>query len=571
MQRTLLSLCTLSVLGSLASAQDFERFAPKQVQPNTSKPVQLDVPNQLEEVSNNKDVILPSLNGVTFHLSEDKVSKDALNTGGVVVAEDSIMQQEGFQNLIGEYLGEPLSMHSLNKLTNAIVLYYRSQNVPVVDVVLPEQDITHGVLQVLVIEGRVGEVKVTGNKHFSDDLLRKNVRFESGDRIYSDALIADVNWINNNPFVSARPIFAPGVRPYTTDLILEVDDARPLRYYVGYENSGNELTGSNRYLLGLNWGNAFGVGHQLNYQFTTADDFDELNAHSFSYAVPLQWRHNLSFYGSYVGTSVDTGPFTIDGDSYEAGVRYSVPLTSFEKFDHEVYGGFVWKSAENALEFGVVPAVGTKTEIAQLELGWKGQKRFEKSVNRFDLSVVYSPGDLFGDNGDAEFAASRTGAEANYVYARLEYDFLYQLPKKMTWSSELKAQWSDANLLSSDQLPLGGYSSVRGYDEREFIGADSGVVARNELRFPEISVFKKQDLWQFLLFSDVAWTEAHRGEITRADATTSNSGELWSAGLGARLRVAKNFTLRSDYGFQLKDAGSDRSNGKLHVGGLLTF
>ena len=44
-----------------------------------------------------------------------------------------------------------------------------------------------------------------------------------------------------------------------TDLLLLTNERKPLRFYVGLEDSGVELTGRQRAIAGVNWGNAFGL------------------------------------------------------------------------------------------------------------------------------------------------------------------------------------------------------------------------------------------------------------------------------------------------------------------------
>ena len=50
------------------------------------------------------------------------------------------------------YLGQPVTRGKLNELVKSIIVYYREHDRPVVDVAVPAQDITNGVLQIVVLE-----------------------------------------------------------------------------------------------------------------------------------------------------------------------------------------------------------------------------------------------------------------------------------------------------------------------------------------------------------------------------------------------------------------------------------
>src|SRR5260370_37782724 len=103
-------------------------------------------------------------------------------------------------------------------------------------------------------------------------------------------MLADLNWLNSNPFREVSLLYTPGKSAGTTDVILQTKDRFPLRVYAGYEDSGNPPLGRERWLAGFNWGNAFWADHQLSYQFTTSSDVASMRAYSLTYTAPLPSR-----------------------------------------------------------------------------------------------------------------------------------------------------------------------------------------------------------------------------------------------------------------------------------------
>ena len=180
---------------------------------------------------------------------------------------------------------------------------------------------------------------------------------QPGDHVSEKRLLADIDWLNRNPFREVTPGFRQGDQPGLSDLQLEVQDRLPIRIFGGYEDTGTKLTGRDRLFGGVNWGDAFRQGHQLNYQYTADTSFEHLTAHSASYIVPLPWRHMLSVYGTHVDIDANlprpTTNSTLNstGLNYQGALRYSVPLPFSRNYQHEASIGFDFKHNKNDLLF----------------------------------------------------------------------------------------------------------------------------------------------------------------------------------------------------------------------------
>jgi hemolysin activation/secretion protein len=164
---------------------------------------------------------------------------------------------------------------------------------------------------------------------------------------------------------------------------------------------------------------------------------------------------------------------------------------------------------------------------------------------------------LGGDNEDAAFRDVRADAESGYAIGLAGLSRLQRLPGD--WSLVVRAdgQWSDAALLPSEQVGLGGFDAVRGYREREFL-VDSGLVASAELRTPVWGWMAPQPLragagsgLQALAFADYG----------RGETEGLRDVEVSSAGAGLRYQLGRNLELRFDYGWAL-----DGSNSRAHLG-----
>ena len=501
-------------------------------------------------------------------------------TNGVIIHDIPFLETPDFQKAINPFIGKLLTENTIRDLEDSIILYCRARGKLLVDVILPEQDIGNGVLQLWFLEGKVGKITVNNpdRKWFKDKLILGDVRLQSGEPIDSKKLTEDLDWLNNNPFRQVDVTFKPGDQLGSSDVELEVNDRIPVRPYLGIENSGTRFTGENRFLAGFNWGNVFGLDQQLNYQFAADINFELVKANSASYIIPLPWRHTLMLYGSYVDGKADFSPIglgtTGDGRSWQTSLRYSIPLPEIGHFRHEVSAGFDFKRANNDLQAGGVTVLQTSdTDIAQFELGYSGLLADSYGRTTFGLEAYYAPGGWTEYNNDTDFNNLRTDAKASYFYARLNAERLTRLPYGFSWVLAGWLQGATERLLPSEELALGGYNTVRGYDER-VVSGDNGWIVNNELRTPPLSpgdllhMPYLRDELQFLAFFDY-------GAVRVIDAVPADGADpnktLYSVGMGFRYTVRKNLSVRFDYGWALTEKSINENPSRAMFGILASF
>lgn len=570
--RNLAAASVAFMMTTFAVAQDFDRVAPKPVEPTGEGAI---VETEAPQAVGDQRVVLERLLGVVFLASPDDVQREGVEAfEGVRVEAVPLLQDKKFEPLITPYLGKPATLQSLSQLTRDVVLYCRRHDRPVVDVFVPEQDVTSGVVQVVVLEGKLGQLRVTGNEHFADELLLSKVRVQPGETFSAAQLRGDVDWLNLNPFRRVDVVFIPGAEPGQTDVELRVDDRVPFRIYAGYENTGTPFTDEDRLVAGFNWGNVLGLDHQLGYQFTSSPEPEEFSAHALTYLAPLPWRHALSVFASYAETEGEIGaPFDMTGRSWQLGLRYAVPLDSCsERFDHELRFGFDFKQSNNNLLFGGDQVFDTTTDIAQFIVGYDATLTDDWGATSAGASLFLSPGGITGRNRKSNFEDARVNADPEYVYARFHVERTTRLPADFTWLIRAQAQVASDNLLPSEQLGLGGFDTIRGYTEREANG-DEGFWLSTELRTPPLQPAKMlgldaPDSLQLLTFFDYGIVSPH-------DALTGEDEHvvLASAGVGLRYALSHILSVRYDYGWQLKDSGlsPEGRNGQHHLAIVASF
>lgn len=493
-------------------------------------------------------------------------------SGVVGIVNEGVILPPKVDKVLQPHLGQPMSMGSLNRLVRAAIVAYRASDMPVVDVLVPEQEVTSGVLQLVVIEGRLGEVLVEGARRSNETRLRDSIRLGKGDILKESTLTSDLAYMNKNPFRRVDLIYSPGSEYGVTDIILRTEELNPIMFYLAYENSGTELLGEDRLLAGVNWASPlfFPDDTTLSYQYMLGLNEADVEGHTGVFTALLPWRHQLTMLGAYVFSKalidVDGEELAIGGANHQYSTRYAIPLRTWNSLSHELELGFDFKSTGSDLEFGGTEVFSTESEIYQFNIGYNITQRDKFGTTKLDTEFVWSPGGFGAANSEEVFASQRAGAGPDYMYGRAALERNNSLVGRWSLMGRVEGQAANGNLLSSEQMGAGGFDSVRGFEQRVVRG-DQGVLVSVEVRAPSISpakllgFYNARDALVPLVFFDYA-------HLSNSDPLPDERGiDISSTGIGFRYQLDDNFSLRFDYGWQLGESGfEDGEDSRFHIG-----
>ncbi len=563
--RFLISAALLSI--SLFGV-DFDRVKPQELtQFKGERVATYTLEGMSPQVSNGDQVVIPKLKGIIVTDTHDQASDEEIMraVGG---AETINIQVPGtiksFNSMLKkEFLDSPLTKQGMLDLKREVLLYYRRWRRPVVTIEIPEQKVTAGVLQLVIIEGKLGKVATEENKYFKSSTLEGYIRLEEGQAIDSNTLITDLDWINRNPFRQVDVIYAPGEIAGTTDIRLLTLDHRPWRSYAGVDNTGFDETENTRLFTGANWGNVFGTDQILSLQFTCAPNVDRYWAITGHYTIPLPWRDIWVFYGGYshVHANMDTPKFDNSGYAAQASTRYNFILPNAPGFLQDLTLGFDYKRTDNNLEFGGEHIFKHSVNLTQLVFGYNTAFDSDYFKTSMTLEVFYSPGDWIPEQSNSDYRRVRYKAKSHYIYYRLAFAPIIRLPKDFSFALTIRGQGTNQNLLASEQYGLGGYNTVRGYKEHA-VNVDNAFLSSIELRSPSINLIGRRhfkDMVQFLIFLDYAI-----GHNVHTFPEDPNPEYLLGFGPGVRYEVTPYLNFRGDLGFQLKSVDKDGSGFRFH-------
>lgn len=518
----------------------------------------------------------PNLKGIL--ITTPWYYKNKLNsyfaTPGFFIRDLNILTQDNrAKKRLLSYKNDQINERMLNGMIRDIIVLMRDMNQPVVDVYFPEQDVTDGYIVGLVERAVLDRVIVNGNEYYTDEEISDNIRLQKNDFIWSDVLSQDMRWINSYPYRQVDAIFKPGSRPRSTDLILETADMYPFRIFGGYDNYGPPSTNEHQIYAGLSYGDLWGLDHEAIYTYGGSADFANFNSHTLQYIIPFpELRHRLSLTGSISQSEPKAinNVFQAEGTNTFLNADYEIPLYDYgmRGFVQGMRFGADYKKLENNIDFGGTQVFSSDPEIVQAYATYEGSKTSYISSNIFRATVVGSPGDITGNNTDAEFNLANQGAEAQYAYLRGLYDTRYTFKDLAGFSvgGLFRGQYSPVSrLLSSEQQAISGPGAVRGFQTNN-IRRDNAFVSTVEIATPYVPVLDTflrttiRDRVQGFVFYDKGYGKNEK--------TTGVGGELVdldSVGVGARFGIGRNLSGVVEYGHEVNDEFNDGDDQEIHL------
>lgn len=479
------------------------------------------------------------------------------------------------------FIGEPLRRDSIDELKKEIVHYYCRQGHPFINVSSPNQDITEGTICLIVQESKIDKITICQPKHFSIETIQREVHLEPGDPIDNRKLSADLSALNRNPFRKTRAVLSPGEEPWTTNITLMTEDRYPFRFYAGSDNTGNPVTEKTRWFAGINWGNAFSLGHIASFQWTASLDLKKMMSYVGSYAIPFSWGSTLT---ALIGFSeVDPGlaGLASNGNSAQLSGRYKIPLYPLhERLTQELTFGYDYKQTNNNLAFAATPSVAIETKTVELSQGLISyfiKYGGEKNTFSFWFDLYASPFQKwFKNQNAAAYGNLQPGATPIYTYGLVTFNDELTF---FSWSlyNQGRFQLSSNTLLPSEQFGLGEHSTVRGYQER-LVNFDNALCWNIELRSPSVSFFKllkskrAHDSFYALIFLDLGYGFPHQTETLPVNQLLDPPDKtLVGIGPGVRYSIGTYMVGRFDLGIPLTQIQANYSAPHAHFSLLFSY
>jgi hemolysin activation/secretion protein len=425
--------------------------------------------------------------------------------------------------------------------------------------VLAAQNITDGVVQIQVIEGRLEDIQIEGQKRLNPDYIRSRIRLGATTPLRVDRLEDQLRLLKADPlFESFDASLRSGKEIGQSVLVVRVKEANPFYGNLNIDNYSPPSVGSERLGVALAYRNLTGNGDELAgsyYRSTTGGS----NVFDFSYRVPLNpMNGTLQLRTVLDRNKVTQAPFerlNIEGESniYEISVRQPLIRTPREEFALSL--GFSYKDGQTFLfdrtpfPFGIGADANGVTRTSVFRFGqdyvsrdrqgaWLARSQFSLGTGLLDATINKSP------IPDSRFFSWLGQVQR---VQRLGNDHLLLIQGDV--------QLTPDSLLPSEQFVIGGGQSLRGYRQNVRSG-DNGFRFSVEDRITLQRNDAGVSIFQLAPFIDLGSIWNHPDNPNKLPRQTF----LASAGLGLLWEPVPRLSLRLDYAIPFIDLDDRGTN-----------
>lgn len=416
------------------------------------------------------------------------------------------------------FIGRPATRATLQNIAAAVSGGYAKADVALYSVLIPNQDISDGVLRVLLIEGMVEQVVITDR---STGRARKLVAAIAGKLagetpLRKSTLQRYISLVQDVPGTKSDIDIVQGSRRGAVRVVLTVSDRRN-EFTTGFDNRagatyrGGEFTAKATVYHLLRGGDQTDVNlgasaNLKNYRYASLSHSTAIGSEGARLALSL----------GYLKTQPRRSPIT--GDAEIVGLTYSYPLIRDYKRNLTVSAGIDGLNSDNAA-FGQLIA-SERTRAARLALGYVQALPKRTLVG----GVTVSRGiDMLGARVTAPLAETRF----TKVNARASID--QAIGKRIIARLRINGQYSDDRLPAAERFAVGGEDYGRAF-EVAVLSGDRGVAGLFELAVKPLTKSKAFGATELYGFVDAA-----RLRILERGPLPGGTFDLASAGGGVRL------------------------------------
>lgn len=379
--------------------------------------------------------------------------------------------------LIRPYLNKAITLRQLDKLVSEILQWYFDKGFNTTRAGFKEGSFSEkGVLKIYVVEGKVGQVSIEENGK-----LRKRcntvVPFKAGTifclRDYEQA----VDMLQRLPSLSTQLDIVPLKEEGKSDVVIKVNKHKPISFSVGYDNEGSPTYGQRSYNIGVTFDDLAGLYDMLHFNYHTNEHlYKGRYSKTFSalYSVPCGhhlWSLSYSDSRFLTTTRGQRQLIRFEGGTQSLSLDWDYVLRRSGTSKTQVGLELNHKRIRNEIQ-GTRQITGCRnltilqvklSHMMQMFRGWMtATVRFIRGLRCNTLgSATAIPTTFHKFAGDISLIEPLGNTS-------------------FQWRLQASGQYSKDRLYGSEQLSIGGSSTVRGLEESLYSGECGGYI-RNEL------------------------------------------------------------------------------------------
>ena len=445
------------------------------------------------------------------------------------------------------YTNRTLATEDLERLRLELTLLYVNKGYITSGAIIPDQDVTNGVINIQIIEGRLAKIDVEGHNWFRAGYLRDRIERGAETPLRMEPLQERLQFLQQDPRIERiNAELRPGDKRGDSILHVNVKETSPWKAWLDFSNYQTPVVGAERGLATIAHQNVTGNGDAFSFTYGRSRGVNPIV--DTSYSLPLN-RYDTTFIASYRRNDflvIDQNFRALDlnAESEIIGLTLRQPIyrTLTDEFSVAITGEHLYNKTTSKINdipgqpFKFIPG-SSDTGVSTVS----ALRFIQEYVHRTSTSVIaarsrFSVGlDVLSatTNNSDTLPDGQFFSWLGQVQAVRRFDDWWGLQLL----GQVSLQLANDRLFSLEQIPVGGRFSVRGYRENTLI-RDNAFLASIESRFPLISFATGEPLLQFAQFVDLGrpWSAKPRPGPSNTNPLDDRD-TLASVGLGLRWNI----------------------------------
>jgi len=442
--------------------------------------------------------------------------------------------------LLKPYIGQCLGVAQLNELLKVITDYYIAKGRVTSRAYLPQQDLSSGHLQVLVVEGKLEGLKGAQGSTVTDRELAMAFPGKVGEALNLREVEQLVDQLSRLPSRQAQMELTPGSQIGGSEVLVKNTPQKPWRASLSRNNDGQKSTGEQQWGAGLEWDSPLGLADQLILRggHDAISDHQKTSKNSMLYYnVPWGWwNFSYTYSESDYRTpgDLDGYKYKQTGDSQNHQLRAERVVHRDDVSKTSVNVGLTHLRTNNYFNDERLDV--SSNRLSEFQVGINHGRRIGSAFVNLDVGMQNGTGAFDAQKDDQERIRGNLTPTPRYrkYTATLSYLQPFTLwGESLSFSSLATGQRSEDVLYPAQRMSLGGSYSVRGFKDQQLTG-DSGGYWRNEVRWARPVTLD----WMRPAFAEYGASVGYDQGVIRHDRyndeqhgrVSSNSLELFARG-----------------------------------------
>lgn len=440
----------------------------------------------------------------------------------------------------------------LESVAEEVTKYYRSHGLLLAQAYVPVQEVSDGVVKIGILEGKLGDVTVEGNKRYSTQSIQDAFSKIIGQPVNQMTAERALFQLNDYPGLDVYGVFQPGKEVGATRLAIQVRREDFAEYYLTADNFGPESTGKYRVRGDVILNSPLKFGDQFNFYGIYTLDPSDSQADSLyggvEYNFPMprtDTRFALRYSTSDYNVGGDFSDFS--GTSSIAEIESTTLLRRTRTVNSRLVLSLANKDGTVDTGFGYEQEDKLRVAMARYEMSHI-DTRF-RGVNRLEISASFGEVRNFDPANPSK--NTRYDLSENFSHYNLTLERWQRLGDHAAFVFTGKGQLSGEKLTSFEQFAIGGPENVRGYGPATFFG-DEGASLTGEFIFdaPGFGDKKgwKDNTWgqmlKFHLFADYAMAKVNG--VSSGSTTLTRDEDFSDFGGGVSFTLPGKLSARFD-------------------------